>query len=148
MHREQLEAWVSTAAAACAFNAPSAQAASVSASRQASAAAADERRSVLPSQSLRSGSRPIGSLFILNDLVTISCGPLSARPYIQYLVEIGRPGVFGGAFETPRDLRVIQTATAQQFFDGPTDALARTRELPRRGRLVLLQPLSGLRESQ
>jgi hypothetical protein len=77
MHRAQLDACASTAVAACAFSVPSAQAASVSASRHAPGDAADEPRSVLPSQSLRSGSWPIESLFILNDPVNISCSTVA-----------------------------------------------------------------------
>ena len=64
MQREQLDACSSTAAAALALSPPSAQAASVSASRQASDAVAGVCRSVVPSQLSGSRSLPIGSLFI------------------------------------------------------------------------------------
>jgi hypothetical protein len=64
MHRWQLDACSSTAAAALALNPPSAHAASVSASGHASAAVTGDRRSVLPSQPFSSRSLPTGSLFI------------------------------------------------------------------------------------
>jgi hypothetical protein len=64
VHREQLDACSSTAAAAVTLSPPSAQAASVSASRHASDAVAGVCRSVVPSQLSGSRSLPIGSLFI------------------------------------------------------------------------------------
>jgi hypothetical protein len=61
---EQLDACNSTAAAAFAFNPPSAQAASVSASGQESDARAGECRSAVPNQLFCSRSPFTGSLFI------------------------------------------------------------------------------------
>ena len=72
----------------------------------------------------------------------------SNRPCVEDLFQVRRANVLGGALETPRDLHVVQTTTAEEIFNPSPDALARSREMPRRRGLMLFQQLPGLSQRQ